>query len=267
MLNEQPHEARSSIEIAHFALTFVGLVITAAGIVTVTPASSVGIWPFAKSGALSQVTPPAGVSAGTRFVPLIVIQVFSAIFGPPYAVVTEVMTGLPAAAAVMVPVPLIMPLLAPKEGKLSVNVPVAPFQAPTPPVTTPVTVCGMGLFEIAMNTLKLSAPGRKLKVAVPLKRLDGSYGVESDKSRDDNITFPNGFTVPLPVASKMIWKVTLPKYVQLREKDVVFWETVIVPEPVSVPPSATSGKQMPPLLPQPGVSIVTEKVPDPVPPA
>src|SRR5580704_2399859 len=44
--------------------------------VTLTPLSCVGINPEAKDGAVLQITPAAGVDAGTRFTPLISTYVF-----------------------------------------------------------------------------------------------------------------------------------------------------------------------------------------------
>src|ERR1700733_10120681 len=68
--------------------------------VTLTAPSCVGIWPLANEGAVLQIMPAAGVFAGTRFVPLITIKVFWAMFEPPLAVLTEVITEPPPVAPV-----------------------------------------------------------------------------------------------------------------------------------------------------------------------
>src|SRR5580658_1281716 len=62
--------------------------------VALTPPSCVGISPFRNSGALLQITPAAGVVAGTRFVPLISTHVFGAITAAsPVALNTPVIDG------------------------------------------------------------------------------------------------------------------------------------------------------------------------------
>ena len=56
--------------------------------VTLTPSRFVGILPDAKSGALLQITPVAGVVVGTRFVPFTSMNVFWAMSVPPHDVFT-----------------------------------------------------------------------------------------------------------------------------------------------------------------------------------
>lgn len=55
---------------------------------------SLGMRPEANSGASLQITPLGGVVAGTRLLPLIAMNVFWAISGPPEAVLTPVMMAL-----------------------------------------------------------------------------------------------------------------------------------------------------------------------------
>jgi hypothetical protein len=63
--------------------------------VTPTAPNCVGISPLANEGAVLQINPAAGVFAGTRFEPLITIKVFCAMFDPPLAVLTDVITEPP----------------------------------------------------------------------------------------------------------------------------------------------------------------------------
>src|SRR5580704_785037 len=80
--------------------------------VALTPFSSVGIWPNAKSGALLQSTPVPTLD-GARLDPLISSQPFWAMVGNPPAVSIEVMVGVPppdnGASIVVTPVWLTAP--------------------------------------------------------------------------------------------------------------------------------------------------------------
>ena len=117
------------------------------------PPNCVGIIPEANSGALLQNTPPAGVLAGTRLVPWISIQPFGAIALGPHAVLTAVMTGVPAAGCVTVPL-MVSWLLS--EESVTVAVPLAPLKAPVPPVIVPGPVgTNVGPLKVA-KILKLS---------------------------------------------------------------------------------------------------------------
>ena len=166
--------------------------------VTLIPPNWVGIRPEANSGALLQKTPAAGVLAGTRFGPCISTQVFGAMKGAsePEAF-TEVMVGcvVPCAGWSRVPEPVKVNVVLDMLVMVIVAEPLAPANAPVPPVSVVGKEYDIGLRSgIEKKNVKESLVLR-VKVAVPCaetKSVDVIVALM--------VTLPSGVTVPVPLA-------------------------------------------------------------------
>src|ERR1700722_9533811 len=198
------------------------------------PPTWVGIRPDANSGALLQYTPPGGVLAGVRFVPVICSHVFCAIYGEPKAVLTDVMTGPPAAGWVMAPEPVKENVWSPFKTRLAARIPVAPRNTPVPPVI----VQGKLKEELKLNrkendALKLSF-ALKTNVSVPcitpgllwlLMRLNVTF------------TFPKGATLPVASGGNVPVAISGTDAGPLKfckVIGVVVWPRLMLPDPESV---------------------------------
>src|SRR5580704_16845246 len=130
------------------------------------PPSCVGISPAANEGAVFQMTPLAGVLAGTRLEPLITMNVFCAIVELPFAVVTEVIVDVPDLGCVIEPDPVsVQVVLLGLRAKLALSDPVAPLKIPVPPVMVQGRLVGALLKRL--NTAEKDAT--KLSVALKVK--------------------------------------------------------------------------------------------------